>query len=79
MIINPQFHAARRPLDRTIAPQAEASAPGGLTMPCAGQVEGAPDLAGNNLVELQRVAETAATVSIDGDAAVNALVRVCQT
>lgn len=78
MITKAQFHTARTPLKKRTAPQAEPSRPGGLAMLWVEQVDGAPGLAASDLVDLPRMVETAATVSIDGDAAVGASVRLRQ-
>ena len=78
MITDLQFRAARVLLNRTTAPLAAASAPGEWAILCADQADNAPDMKPNNRVKLQRAVETAAMVSIDGDAATGAGVRLRQ-
>ena len=78
MITDPQFRAARGLLNRTITPLAEAAAPSELDALCADQAHRAPGIKASKLDKLQRVVEVAAMVSIDGDAAIGAGVRLRQ-
>jgi len=78
MISDVQFCAARVLLDRPTALLAEALGPSEWASLCADQDDGVPGMKPNNLVELQRVVETAAMVSIDADAAIGGGVRLRQ-
>lgn len=72
MITDPHFRALRALFDWIIADLAKASGLSGSASLRADRADGMANKKANNVSKLQRVVETAAMVSIDGDAAIGA-------
>lgn len=72
MITDPHFRALRALFDSTIAHLAEASGLSGSPILNADRADVMANMKANNVSKLQRMVETAAMVSIDGDAAIGA-------